>query len=294
MNKLNITFFNPENHELLGKGVWGKVYDLKDNTVLKIAKRSGGVGDGVAKVEHEKNVLITLANFSDELPFFLPVFQEYGMVDKGSLADAGYAVWMRSTKIPGVVYTIETLSAMNGDQLASMSQSLGETLFYLHDAFDRSSISAFLKPDRIYEDVSMFRPLLSAEDLARFDKALVYLIQQQSNSLRPIHGDFNISNILWQDKDVSGVLDFAETCLGTIEDDICSLTSELPMMRDDLISAYERISGKTVDKKRLFFSEMKRDLCGLLICGYKLDRTGEADENRQKLDNALSLSPKFL
>ena len=49
-----IEAFRPERAALLGEGLWGRVYDLGDGTVLKVAREHcAGIGNGVEKIASE-------------------------------------------------------------------------------------------------------------------------------------------------------------------------------------------------------------------------------------------------
>src|SRR5262245_3815295 len=96
----DIADFVPQ--RLLGEGVWGRVCDLDDGTVLKIAhEQCAGIGSGWAKIENECAALTLLAA-ADALAGLVPVVRERGDIPSSSpLAEEGFAVWLRMTKVSG-------------------------------------------------------------------------------------------------------------------------------------------------------------------------------------------------
>jgi hypothetical protein len=283
MKELQLGHFSHDDFPVLGKGVWGVVHDLRDSTVLKLVKEDGGIGSGTQKILHEIDVLKTLALSGSPL---VSRYVSHGFIPPNSaLHREGYAIWLRSTKIEGQSFTIEKIKILEESVHAQIAKSLAEALHKFYAILIPSGVSRFLKPDGIFNCEYELTP----DDRHRVDASLAVLSSQSEADLQPIHGDFNISNILFSsDFKVSGVLDFAETCLGAVEDDLCSLTSELPFLKDDILSHYREISGYHIDDKRLALAEIKRDMIGLVLCRYKLSRPEEALENQERLDKKLS------
>lgn len=61
----SIADFNPSRHRLIGKGLWGHVYDLGDGTVLKLVREHcPGIGNGRQKVENEWKALAALVQIA--------------------------------------------------------------------------------------------------------------------------------------------------------------------------------------------------------------------------------------
>lgn len=284
----DICQFQPESHTVLGQGVWGCVYDLNDDTVLKLCKQSGGVGDGLQKVCHEIDMMKALSTSAQHTPFGIPTFIDSGKNLPTPLSSNGYAIWLRSKKISGKVLKIEQIQDLPKEIKVYIAQSLSHALYEFHVLLDQSKVSEKLQKDAVFDLPGSLLNKLTPKD-RRYYELVIGLIKSNPDSFdRAIHGDFNISNILFDDKfKVSGILDFAEMCLGCVEDDIASLTSELPFLKDAIVEHYESISGTKVNAERLRLAEIKRSLIGLLICRYQLDRAEEAEQNERYLASAL-------
>lgn len=276
----DLNSFNPDNHTLLGKGVWGSVYDLNCTDVLKIAKEEGGIGSGREKVLHEIKIMGALRS-----PL-IPKLVAYGDIPQGSrLHEDGFAIWLQSTKMPGRALKAVKIEAMPEERRKRVATALGRAMAEFHALIQSVRIPGLKEDDILTSpDVDMH---LSAEDKERLNAVRTAMVSNRNNPV-PIHGDFNISNVLFDENlCVSGILDFAETCLGHVEDDLCSLTSELPFIKNDIVAAYEEASGRVIDQDLLALCEMKRDLISLLICRYKIDRPNEAKEAEVRLDGRI-------
>lgn len=274
--------------ELLGAGVWGEVYDAGESTVLKLAKEQGGIGSGREKVLHEKRMMEALAPYTSGLSYAIPRVLGCGDIPADSeRGRQGYAIWLHSSKVPGAVLKVRQIEETASAGQKIIARALALALAEFHRVLENPPIAVLLKPDSIADTVRDQRKIFTPEDARRADRVLQLTGQVPERDLRPIHGDFNISNVLFERQAVSGVIDFAEMCLGSVEDDICSLTSELPFLRESIIAEYEAFNGRPVDRNKLFLAEMKRNLIGLLICRYRLNRPEEALENEKRIDAAL-------
>ncbi|CAN0379101.1 unnamed protein product, partial [Phaeothamnion confervicola] len=180
------------------------------------------------------------------LSFALPRCLGAGVFDRH-----GFQSWMRSTKIEGRVGTV-------ADSEPTWGAPLGQALRELHGFLDTSALRELAEPDPIFED------LASGPPISKEDRALAQLVQRlyavvPAQRLRPIHGDFNISNIMLDGSRVSGVLDFAEFCLGFVEEDVVSLTAELPALTDSILEGY----GRALEPTLLRLAAAKRALIGM-------------------------------
>jgi len=276
-------------YPVLGSGVWGTVYDLGDGTVLKLAKQVGGLGDGNEKILHEIAVMESFARLALDIPFDIPQSLESGSVSENSpLFRSGYTIWSRMTKMEGCVLgetDIANLSSSDRDKIASSS---GSAIGEFENLLSQADIASSLIPDCLLSYPPDGIELLKS-DRDRLTAVNACLVKLTDETLRPIHGDFNITNILFDEEyAVAGVVDFAEVCLGHLEDDICSLTFELPSMRNNVVAAYEARTGRAVDLETLDLVELRRDMIGLLICRYRLDRLDEAIKDEIRIDGHLA------
>lgn len=271
---------------LLGAGVWGRVYALSDGTVLKLALPAGGLGDPMHKLAHEANVLQALGQL-EQTAWRLPVPALVGHGDippAHPLRQAGYIGWLCSTQCAGRVYQLAELARLPLTQQQAMAVQAGQALWMLHQALRAMRVA--LAPDRLFADLP---GELSAADQALVGQVKAWHAQLPAAALQPVHGDYNISNLLFDAAGtVTGIVDFAETCLGWPEDDLVSLSSELPAWSPALMAAYTASGGAVLDPGRLKFAAAKRALIGMIICRYRLNRPAEAAANETELRAVLA------
>jgi len=133
--------FRPEELDLeqlsmLGRGVWGSVLDLGDGTVLKLGKRSGGIGDGHEKLRHEAMVLDRLAQVTSSIGSLLPIVVEWDLLDQAiQFEGEPHTIWMRQTKLTGRSATIDQVLGMDGTERRALTASAAESLAGLYGAF---------------------------------------------------------------------------------------------------------------------------------------------------------------
>ena len=101
-----------------------------------------------------------------------------------------------------------------------------------------------------------------------------------------IHGDFNISNILFEMNQVKSIVDFAETRCGLYEDDLASIITELPAFRGPMIAAFEEVSGYKVDDRRLLTAQAIFELFTFAISG-RQKNMAERSDSQQRLQGLL-------
>src|SRR5262245_13211094 len=129
MNIANDSLFDSPNFtptRLLGEGVWGRVYDLDDGTVLKIAREAcAGIGSGGAKIENECIALQLLAA-TGALAGLIPVVRGRGEIPPTSpLAAEGFAIWLRMTKVPGRSISPKHVSGLSRSQQSRIARDVG-------------------------------------------------------------------------------------------------------------------------------------------------------------------------
>lgn len=275
---------------VLGTGVWGVVYDLGDSTVLKVAKRIGGLGDGNQKVRHEIAVMESLARTGANSSFQIPRFLATGPVPSDTpLCDEGFTIWARMTKIEGQILESQDIKILSGAKRTALAATLAAALDEFHTVLAAADMAPTLQPYDALSLSGLEELDLQDRDRERLTKVEALLSTLPAGDLRPVHGDFNLSNIVFDaDYKIAGILDFAETCRTLIEQDICSLTSELPFLKDDLIGAYEVRTGRIVDRTSLDLVELRNYMVGLLICRYRMDRPDEAMENQLIVDRRIA------
>jgi Phosphotransferase enzyme family len=264
---------------LLGEGLWGRVYDLGDGTVVKIAReKCAGIGSGRQKIENESIALTFIATMR-EFSGLVPVACGHGNIPPSSpLAEQGFSHWLRMTKMQGRHLWAEEIDRIDDGRRATVARSIGIALARLHkglgDTLPSSAIS-------VVEGAAAYCAI--ADAARQLDNSLYTAAASRLKKVRtcipkhilarPAHGDFNISNLLFSpDGEVCAILDFAEWGTDFPEKDISDVLQELPMLAPELIAAYERVSGFKVDSGRLALGVAENVLCGAVI-GERMDQS---------------------
>jgi Phosphotransferase enzyme family len=291
----DIASFTPT--RLLGEGVWGRVYDLGDGTVLKIAREAcAGIGSG-AKIENECIALQLLAA-AGALAGLIPVVRGRGDIPPTSpLAAEGFTVWLRMTKMPGRSISPEHVGCLSRSRQSRIARDVGVAL---------ARVQAALR-DALAVARTSFVPASAAAAYAEITGAAVQLgdpfylnaiavLTRARSQVAPAvlahatHGDFNTSNILVAaDGGICGILDFAEWGADFPEKDFAHILQELPALADQVIDSYERASGFVTDQMRLTLASAENALFGAVIS----ERERDAD-NVQSCRRALSAALKKL
>src|SRR5262245_3239833 len=268
----DIANFTPT--RLLGEGVWGRVYDLGDGTVLKMAREAcAGIGSGGAKIENECIALQMLAA-AGALAGLIPVVRGRGDIPPTSpLAAEGFTVWLRMTKMPGRVFSPDEIGALSGSQQSRIGRDIGIAVARVQAALrDAMAVAGTsLAPASVaaaYAEIAG-----AAEQLGDpfYLNAIATLTRARSQVAPAVlahltHGDFNTSNILvGDDGGISGILDFAEWGADFPEKDFAHILHELPAIADHVVASYERASGFVTDPARLTLALAETALFGAVI-----------------------------
>jgi aminoglycoside phosphotransferase (APT) family kinase protein len=268
----DIANFTPT--RLIGEGVWGRVYDLGDGTVLKIAREAcAGVGSGGAKVENECIALEMLAA-AGALAGLIPVVRGRGDIPTTSpLAAEGFTVWLRMTKMPGRSISPEHVSSLSRSRQSRIARDIGVALARVQAALRdglavaRPGIApaggavAYAEITGAAEqlDDPFYLNAIATLTRARLQIAPAVLAHA-------VHGDFNTSNILVGDDDgICGILDFAEWGADFPEKDFAHILQELPAIADHVVASYERASGFVTEPARLTLASAENALFGAVI-----------------------------
>jgi aminoglycoside phosphotransferase (APT) family kinase protein len=264
---LDVANFTPM--RLLGEGVWGRVYDLGDGTVLKIAREAcAGIGSGGAKIENECIALQLLAA-AGALAGLIPVVRGRGDIPPASpLAGEGFTVWLRMTKMPGRSISPEHVGALSRSRQSRIARDIGVALARVQAALRdapavvRTSVAP-ASAAAVYAGVTA-----AAEQLGDpfYLNAIASLTRARSQVAPAVlahatHGDFNTSNVLvGDDGGICGILDFAEWGADFPEKDFAHILQELPAIADHVVASYERASGFVTDPARLALASAENAL----------------------------------
>jgi aminoglycoside phosphotransferase (APT) family kinase protein len=233
-----------EGTRLLGHGLWGPTIDLGDGTLLKLVRRRAGIGEGLDIHANEARVLAALGGRRLG-SLAIPRLVGHGIfAARTSAATAGYAAWLRLTRVAGDVFSEQRLSQLSGRALDRFAASFGEAIATLQG----KAVQAFDRSVGLDDRVSA---LLAG--LARASPADANLCAALAERLRAIpaqrrrgfvHGDAHLSNLLvGEDGLVCSVIDFAEAGRGLPEIDLAYL-HWLPAIAGDVRHAYESAADR--------------------------------------------------
>lgn len=272
---------NVRSFPVIGTGVWGVVHDMQDGTVLKRARESGGIGSGAEKMAHEIAMMEALAPHAATLPFVIP--QVIDFMTRPDDPD-GLSLWMRAVMVPGRVYQASDFVRFSAERRAAMIESMVKALADFHKLLDFCGMEAFLRRDSLWDEMTK----MGAQNADMERLANVRAMFRDDARIRAVHGDFNITNILFDEKNcVSGVIDFAEMGLASIEEELSALTTEFPESRARIISLYEEAAGITIDAAQLRAAEAKSALLSLFIARYRKKDEMAAQEAEGRLTAAI-------
>ena len=268
----DIANFTPT--RLIGEGVWGRVYDLGDGTVLKIAREAcAGVGSGGAKVENECIALEMLAA-AGALAGLIPVVRGRGDIPPTSpLAAEGFTVWLRMTKMSGRIFSPDEIGALSGSQQSRIGRDIGIAVARVQAALRDAMAVAGTNLAPASAAAAYAEITDAAEQLGDpfYLNAIATLTRARSQVAPAVlahltHGDFNTSNILvGDDGGICGILDFAEWGADFPEKDFAHILQELPGIADQVVASYERTSGLVTDPVRLTLALAENALFGAVI-----------------------------
>lgn len=167
-----------------------------------------------------------------------------------SLAQDGYALWLHSTKKDGKTFKAAEIASLALPEQKQVGHSIGHALVQLHNAM--SGITELhASHTQPYADIKNVLP-----DGSLYS-AYINLLEQERSRIppdplsRPVHKDFNISNLLFSGLEVCAILDFAEQSTHFPEKDICDITKECPSLQDFIISAYEDKTDHSIAPHRI-------------------------------------------
>jgi aminoglycoside phosphotransferase (APT) family kinase protein len=270
-------------YPVLGTGIWGSVVDLGNGTVVKLARRTcAGIGDGLDKMCREHAVLQALPDRSPCGGIAFPRALGFGAERPGA-----YPLWLHTSKLPGRVWKLVEIRNLPEETASALALTIGEAASMTQKVLAEAGLAHQLPT--IEEYVTSVESSLTGDD-----RAIGYLSQLLSISRTlpaakscVVHGDFNISNLLFDGERVIGVIDFAETRIGYPEDDLAAIVGELPSLRSAVVESFEAASGWKVETSRLDFASAMQALFTFVICD-RLDERAERDAARGRLDSYLA------
>ncbi len=268
----------------IGVGLWGSVHDLGDGTVGKLTRRRcAGIGDGRKKIQREIAVLQALQTCPIDAGLSTPI-----PVTAGERDHPDTPLWLQVTKVGGQVRRVAEIERLPAQESRAVAAALGRAAVSIHRLLSSVALECVV-PDTVERFDDLAQELhgdFEAEDYLSHLRQVHRSLGLNSPSL--IHGDLNISNLLFEGYSVISIVDFAETRRGFYEEDLASIITELPALRSPLVDAYRSLSRSDIDEKRLDFALAMECLATFVISG-RLGLTSESAAARRRLNTYLSL-----
>lgn len=157
--------------------------------------------------------------------------------------------------IPGISLD-EKKDSFNNNDWITLAEEIANFLTQLHSVdfsnldFPLEKIEIFLNRMCKYHDIDLFIPT------------------EEENSNVLIHGDFNIKNIILDEKNgLAGVIDLGFASVGYVEWDFARICRDCPIeFENHLINFYEKKSNRRIDVKRFnYLKNMWKKICDKYI-----------------------------
>jgi aminoglycoside phosphotransferase len=233
--------------DLLGQGLWGPTIDLLDGTLLKLVRRSAGIGDGLDIGGNEARVLAALGGRRLG-PLAVPRLVAHGSFAAHTAAAAdGYAAWLHLTRVAGRPCGEERLARLSARERDRFAGDLGETIAILQAEGGRACGRSAVLDDRVsalLAGLAAASPA-DAELCAALAESLTAMPEGRRSGF--VHGDAHLSNLLvGEDGLIRGVIDFAEAGRGFPEIDLVYL-HWLPQLGIVALRSYQA-SARSIDQ----------------------------------------------
>lgn len=267
----------PAASSTLGKGLWGEVLDLNNGTVLKLSRRKcAGIGDGLLKLQREVDVLRAIELINKPSQTFVAKVKGWGQqTPKSQQPNDDRELWLHITKVPGHTKTTAALESLSTKEKEAVATSIILALTSLHTLLNQAVLNQVGQtldlPDTEENLQSLKRQTKNdAEGQQRIEHLQKQLqtIEDRPNTV--IHGDFNLSNLLFEDNTVTAIVDFAETRKGFYEEDLAALISEIPSYQTLLLKKFETVTGHTINHHKLNYALALKSLLTFLIARRQL------------------------
>jgi aminoglycoside phosphotransferase (APT) family kinase protein len=252
----------------LGEGLWGCTYDLGDGRVLKLARATGGIGDGWELIEREAAALRLLGGYGDEA-LKLPAYKGHGdLWDEPE----GFCRWLCMERVAGVPFSEVAYLAMDEAGREALAGRMGRALASLHklsrERRNMASVGAaqrFETSRRDWMFDQVMGELPSAERVLARRLRLAYRnVLSDSPSYMLVHGDVNPSNVMLLDDGRIGLVDFAESSPDLPEVDFAHWRT-LGWLTPSLLTAYSQAGGPPVNEAAVHLAGAVNALIGLVL-----------------------------
>jgi aminoglycoside phosphotransferase (APT) family kinase protein len=233
-------------YPILGHGLWGPTLDLGDGTLLKLVQRQAGIGDGRDIHANEARVLSLLDGRRLGDVSVPRLTAQGGFPAQSKAAAAGYAAWLRLTRVVGRPIDEHWLADRSEAERERFAVSFAAAAASLRRiATQMTADQCAILDDRVG---ALLRALPSAStpvDDRRLGARLLDAVEAIPDARRNgfVHGDLHLQNLLVDDSGrICGIIDFGEAGRGFAEVDLAYL-HWLPSIEAKVLQIYGEAAG---------------------------------------------------
>lgn len=237
----------------IGRGVWGRVFDLGDGTVLKLVRHRGGIGDGAeiffgeVKALDLANGLSRGSNSTSLLRIETARLVGFGQIDDGNVGLEEYCGWLRMTHLEGRTASAALDANADDAERHTIMQKLGEATARFHQESPTHARADAPLPAVSQARLAQIADMLPQMTGACDDVAAILATGPQHPFL---HGDINGGNALLAADGGIGLIDLGEAQTGPVELDLRH-AHDIGGPGDAMLHAYEEEAGAPLDQSRL-------------------------------------------
>lgn len=172
-------------------------------------------------------------------------------------------LYMMAGYIPGEPLTVEQIKSLSEDEQAAIGRTLAAFMAELHGAISGLEVARLRNEslvDRLEESWPvLFNRLFNQQPLP--NEHLRPIVDEQyaiwksyaatEREQYAIHDDLHALNLLFVGPTLSGILDFGDTTLGTVEEEMRWLYGMGDVVLDAAIQHYKEITGKQIDMQHV-------------------------------------------
>lgn len=232
--------------QVVGEGMWGPTLALGDGSLLKLVRRRAGIGDGSDICANEARVLAVLQGGPVEGVTLPRLIGHGAFAQETTGAAAGFAGWLRLTRVPGRPFGEADLAALSESGRDRFARSFGRSIARLQRDATRIAGPRLASLDEraraLLRILAGSSPDRQERELARHLLARLEAMPEHSRS-RFVHGDAHLHNLTVDDDgEVRGFFDLAEGGRGFPEIDLAYL-HWLPHIADPVRHSFAEIAG---------------------------------------------------
>jgi len=189
----------PESWHLAGKDTWGAVFDLGDDTLLKLVSRRGGLGNGEALHHREVEALKLLDGLATDYVRVPRLIAAQALPEGGTEFTPALAGWLRFEALPGTRLSIDKVLTMPARTRDMLGERIGAAIADFNNEASKRAHAANIKlGDTISRSLTLARTYLGNAELHHVADvvAKAWEARLATGPLSFVHGDINPENLV--------------------------------------------------------------------------------------------------